>query len=179
MPSDFSSQGQDDNRGKKKSLSFLFPVLLVIIGTVFIFYRFIPLISHPLNRGEGTTVDESSVGKEEILPQPPREEYGFYNALLEEEPQLFDRRQQGTAPDKKQSYSLLVEYFNSYDRAFVRSKELQELKVQPVRVEPFAREGDLKFRIRVGPYTSRSKMNAMRDVLYHNDIPHRLHIKQE
>ena len=177
MPSDFSSQGQDDNREKKKYLFFLFPVLLVIIGTVFIFYRFILPISHPLN--EGSTIDENLEGKEEILPQPPREEYGFYNALLEEEPQLFDRRQQGTALDKKQTYSLLVEYFDSYDRAFGRSEELQELKVQPVRVEPFAREEDLKFRIRVGPYTSRSKMNAMRDVLYDNNIPHRLHIKQE
>ena len=179
MPSDFSAQQPDEDPRKKGSWFFLPSLLLVLIGMIFVFYHSAPFISSLFNPEEEAVVTEEPMEqREESLPQPPRERYEFYNALSQEAPHSFDPPPPAVAP-RERSYFLLVEYFHSYDAARIRSRELQELGIRPAEVEPFARQGDLKFRIRAGPYSSQPRLDEMRDILSDNHIPHRLDIRPE
>lgn len=175
MPSDFGNQNPDEESRKKLS-SWLLPSFLLAIGLlVLIFYIALPSLVNLTKQVASTNQAEP---KEEVLPSPPNEEFDFYNILTGEEPQLFDR-QQPVEIEKQVSYSLLVEYFPSYHQAVTRSQDLAQLQLKPINIEPYVREGELRFRLRLGPYSSRSKTNSMRDILYDNDIPHRVITKSQ
>jgi len=175
MPSDFGSQNLGEESRKKRS-SLLLPLFLLAIGLlVLAFYIFMPSLGS-LTKKVATT--NQMQPEEEALPAPPREEYDFYNILTDEQPQIFDRKQP-IELEEQLSYSLLIEYFLSYDQALTRSQDLVQLKLEPIKIEPYIREGEMRFRLRIGPYGSRSKTNAMRDILYDNDVPHRFVAKRQ
>ena len=176
MPSDFGSQELDEESNKKRS-SLLLPLFLLAVGLlVLAFYIFMPPLES-LTKGAAT--QNQAEFEEEILPAPPREEFDFYNVLTDEQPQLFDRKQPIAVEEQQLSYSLVVEYFLSYHQALSRSQDLARLRLEPIKIEPYVREGEIRFRLRLGPYSSRSQTNAMRDILYDNDVPHRLIAKHQ
>ena len=165
MPSDFTSKEKKKTRGSK--LWILLPV--GVLSCVLVYFMLAP---HSADRRAREAITESAEVEEEFLAAaPPQEEYEFYEILSAEKPQLFSRN----ITQKEESrgeYLIFVEYFLSYDRATERGEDLRELGIERIKIEPFGK--DLRFRLRLGPYPSRSGMNAVRDILYHNEIPHRL-----
>lgn len=154
----------------------LLPLSLLALGLVALYFS-IPFTVNLLDRA--VVVNQTPARQsEEALPPPPREEFGFYNILIEEQPQLFDR-EQPVEIERQPLYFLLIEYFLSYDQAMSRSQDIARLNIEPIAVEPYVREGEIRFRLRLGPYDSRSETNAVRDILYDNDLPHRVIVQEK
>lgn len=170
MPSDFAPK--EKKTTKKPVLAGKLWIIVPALVTLFAFYSLsrvwlADFVEEPI-LAEST---DPSQEEENISITPPPREYEFYEILSAEKAAVIERKEpKQNSPELE--YSLLVEYFISYDRALTRSKELTELKITPIKVEPYG--SDLRFRLRIGPYLSRSQMNTVRDILFHHEIPHRV-----
>ena len=173
MPSDFASKKKKP-KSRSRILLWIIP-LIVAIGLVS-YYLSGSSNKDPAPKPVLATENPNIQEEEQTFIEPPSSEYEFYKTLSEEEAEVIER-QEIQPPPVQQEYFLLVEYFVSYDKALARSKELNTLKISPIKIEPFGR--DIKFRLRIGPYLSRSKMNAARDILVHHEIPHRVIARQK
>ena len=168
MPSDFAPKNKKRRQKRKLWLVLWIGIVLFALYSAVSFLNSFDKHSYTNNK---KNVDDREI----ITTEPPPQEYDFYERLPKEKAKIFSR-QLPVEREYHKEYFLLIEYFLSYDTALERSKELTELKVIPIKVEPFGSE--IKFRLRVGPYLSRSKMNSIRDILFHYEIPHRVIVQE-
>ena len=107
------------------------------------------------------------------LPLPPDDEdYEFYTILDEEEPIRIQRDEEEEVLQRSRNiYYVRVPGYTSFDEARARAKDMLDWGiVGSMRVEPYSEQEKLLFRIRIGPFISRSDMNAQRDILYEKEI---------
>ncbi len=174
----FPSSPPPGTGGRSRKPLFLLGALLLLALAVALIAR------HTLRRlatEEAVVLRAENASVAEIAPPLP-EDYQFYSQLTAEKPLRLD---EGRPKDAEQQpaavpgsrFYILVEYFPVYAEASRRAREIKDLGMGdaiPIKTEPYLRDGTLVFRIRVGPYASRSAMNGARDNLYRVEIPHRI-----
>ncbi len=151
------------------------PWLNFTLGTgviIFCIAAFVYLSYKLDNRQEASGVVTPDT--EEFLPQPPppESEYEFYNILAKEEPVRIERDDDNDVlASSPNVYYVRVPGYKSYDRAISSAKQMISWGVlNQMKVEPYASNQQILFSIRIGPFTSRSRMNEQRDLLYDKDI---------
>lgn len=148
--------------------SFIFGTGIIIICIIAFAY-----LSHKLdNRQE---IIAAATSTDEFLPQPPspESEYEFYNLLTKEEPVRLKRNDndEAVASSSTTVYYVRVPDYESYDDAINDAKKMISWGIlNQMKIEPYENEQQILFSIRIGPFTSRSQMNAQRDILYDREI---------
>lgn len=160
-----------------KTNLYIYKLSMVVGGASFMLLAFIYLvyqlnITHSLIDNNLVNNQPDSVAVEE-LPQPPQEKkYDFHNILTEEQPVRIDNTAKKTTIIKN-FYYILVEGYTSYDAAKEELGSISQWGIHNFKIEPYSRKEELLFRIKIGPFTSRSNMNAKRDILFDNNLPNR------
>ncbi len=161
-----------------KLLIILCGISCMIFAFAYLSYRFNLInTSNNDNNAEESNIGGSISSEEltETFPQPPTEnEYDFYNVLSKEEAVRIDRpEEKQVLAASKNIYYIIVEDYASYEQAKEELKKMHEWGMNNFKIEPYSKGYEFIFRIRIGPFVSRSNMNAKRDILYDNDIPNK------
>lgn len=154
----------------KKPLPWLSIALGIgVIATCVLAFMY---LSYNLGKREEST-SQPVVSKEDSLPLPPETtDYEFYDILNQEEPIRIHRDKEEQILESSQNlYYVIVKGYRSYDDIRAAARQMEEWGIQGnIGAEPYATGTDILFRLRIGPFESRSKMNAQRDILYDNDL---------
>ncbi len=122
----------------------------------------------------GVAVVTNAVTDEDLpKPPPPESEYEFYNILTKEEPIRIERDDENALASSPNIYYVKVPGYSSYNNAVDAAKQMISWGVlNQMTIEPYTSDiaNQILFSIRIGPFKSRSDMNAQRDILYDKEI---------
>ena len=160
-----------------------FPLLLLLLPllVVALFFAARHLMIQIQDGGERTTVVVRPNGTSVPPPAPP-DDYDFYSTLTKEQAVRLDEDERPKPAQARNLYYILVEHFAAYGKASARAEEIRKLGMGQkidIKVEPYSRQGDLVFRLRIGPYVSRAQINAARARLYEKEIPTRILVRSK
>ena len=154
----------------------LFLLLLPLLAAVTFFAaRYLIIQMQDVDEPSAAAVQSNSTA---VALPVPTDDYDFYSTLTKE--QAVRLNQDAPPQATHQRYYILVEHFAAYGKALARSEEIKQLDMGPkinIKVEPYSSQGELVFRVRIGPYASRLHMNAARGRLYDKEIPHRVLVR--
>ena len=161
-------------KSNNKFKPWIIKLLIILCGISCMIFAF-AYLSYRFNLINTSNNDNNAEELTETFPQPPTEnEYDFYNVLSKEEAVRIDRpEEKQVLAASKNIYYIIVEDYASYEQAKEELKKMHEWGMNNFKIEPYSKGYEFIFRIRIGPFVSRSNMNAKRDILYDNDIPNK------
>lgn len=164
---------KDFEQPQKNTPKFPWMTFSLGFGVVIVCIAAFGFLSYKLNARQDVSAAALAAAEEELpQPPPPESEYEFYNILSKEEPVRIQRDDDDTVlASSPNVYYVKVPGYNSYDRAIVAAKEMITWGLlNQMTIEPYTDGAQILFSIRIGPFVSRSQMNAQRDLLYDKEI---------
>ncbi len=124
----------------------------------------------------GNAVVTNAITDEDLPKPPPKSEYEFYNILTKEEPIRIERADENALASSPNIYYVKVPGYSSYNNAVDAAKQMiswgvwNQMTIEPYTDGTSSTANQILFSIRIGPFKSRSDMNAQRDILYDKEI---------
>ncbi|MCH9665184.1 MAG: SPOR domain-containing protein [Gammaproteobacteria bacterium] len=152
-------------------LSFAWGAGVIIVCVLAFAY-----LSYKLENSGDAVATNAVIDEDLPKPPPPESEYEFYNILTKEEPIRIERNDENTLASSPNIYYVKVPGYSSYDSAIDAAKQmiswgvLNQMTIEPYTSGTSATANQILFSIRIGPFKSRSDMNAQRDILYDKEI---------
>lgn len=173
---DFARNAQHNKRNQKSkqnkqpvSKLLVLLTLIVLAGLTFGLYKLTSVKPEPIVTKPSAANNKKTARPPQKASKPAKEEYDFYSMLPQSEvvaPKV-EEYSSKRADTAAQQYAFLLQAgsFRSPEEADkLRAKLLLEgLNVQTSKITN--QNGSIWYRVMVGPFTSRSKLNSAQDVL--------------